>query len=67
MKSKYIDFYGGKTRANIGIYDLYPIFFFKCRSCGAVVSFNNAECNEKPRQAFEYFNRRKDQWNMKRR
>ena len=37
-----------------------PFLFFKCRNldCGAVVSFDNEQCNRLPETAIRYWNRR---------
>lgn len=34
------------------------VWFFKCKKCGAIISFNNDECNTEPSRAKEYFERR---------
>ena len=51
-------FCGGKVRATHGLINA-PWYFFKCRKCGAVVSFDNDECNATPIKAINYFNSRK--------
>lgn len=32
--------------------------FIKCRQCGAIISFDNDECDCNPGKAVKYFNRR---------
>jgi transposase-like protein len=50
-------FCGGEIRVTHG-YIYAPFWFFKCKKCGAVVSFDNDECNRNPERAKEYFKRR---------
>lgn len=45
------------TRTERGIKGTQAIFI-KCRQCGAVVSFDNDECDCNPGEAVKYFNRR---------
>lgn len=35
-----------------------PFWFFKCKKCGATISFDNDECNHNPEKAKDYFKRR---------
>lgn len=54
---KQCPFCGGKAKATHGVMGV-PFIFIKCGQCGAVVSFDNNECNHAPHKAIEYFNRR---------
>ena len=57
-KLKPCPFCGGEI--NVQGFTGAPFWFFKCRKCGATISFDNAECNEVPRMAKQYWNRRAD-------
>lgn len=35
-----------------------PFWFFKYKKCGAIISFDNDECNYNPEKAKDYFERR---------
>ncbi len=50
-------FCGGQVKTKQGVIGV-PIIFIKCKQCGAVISFDNNECNHAPGKAVEYFNRR---------
>lgn len=50
-------FCGGKVRRVIGIMGLN---FFRCKKCGAVVSFDNDYYNTHQNEAIEAWNRRVD-------
>ena len=50
-------FCGGTVRATHGIMGV-PFVFIKCKQCGAVISFDNIDCNINPDSAVKYFNRR---------
>lgn len=45
----------GKVTQRVG---LAGIRVFECHGCGAIVSFNNAECNKNKAVAIQYWNRR---------
>lgn len=49
-------FCGGKVRRTIG--SIMGFVFFKCRECGATISFNNYYYNEHKDEAIEAYNRR---------
>lgn len=51
-------FCGGKVIVTHGLMNV-QFLFFKCSKCGAVVSFDNPECNRNAEKATDYFNRRK--------
>lgn len=53
-KLKPCPFCGGKVNTTIN----FGLLFFKCKRCGAVISFDNKECNQKPIKSCEYFNTR---------
>lgn len=57
IKIKSCPFCGGEIRVTHG-YIMAPFWFFKCKKCGAVISFDNDECNSNPERAKEYFERR---------
>lgn len=50
-------FCGGKVNISHGMIGV-PFWFFKCKTCGAIVSFDNDDCNHSPEKAKEYFERR---------
>lgn len=50
-------FCGGTIKETNGIIGA-PFWFFKCKGCGAIVSFDNDECNADPSKAMSYFNNR---------
>lgn len=50
-------FCGGEIKITHGLLNM-PFLFFKCRRCGAVISFDNDECNKEPNRAQAYFERR---------
>mgnify|MGYP004551981749 FL=1 len=50
-------FCGGNVYATHGMIGA-ELVFIKCKKCGAVMSFDNAECNSDPIKAIDYFNRR---------
>lgn len=50
-------FCGGKVKRVIGVMGLN---FFKCKECGAVVSFDNDYYNTHKNEAIEAWNRRAD-------
>ena len=45
----------GKVNQRVG---LAGIRVFECHGCGAIVSFNNEECNKNKAVAIQYWNRR---------
>ena len=51
----------GKVTQRVG---LAGIRVFECHGCGAIVSFNNAECNKNKAVAIQYWNRRADDVNL---
>ena len=53
-RTKGCPFCGGEIRITHG-YTLAPFWFFKCKKCGAVVSFDNDECNRQPRTGESVF------------
>lgn len=50
-------FCGGEIHITHGFINA-PFWFFKCRKSGAVISFDNDECNAEPSKAKAYFERR---------
>lgn len=57
IKIKGCPFCAGEINVTHGLINA-PYLFFKCRACGAIVSFDNDECNHNPRKAMQYFERR---------
>lgn len=57
IKTKPCPFCGGEINVTHGFIGA-PFWFFKCRECGATISFDNDECNTEPNKAKEYFERR---------
>ncbi len=57
IKTSPCPFCGGNVQITNGI-SVLPFLFFKCTKCGAVISFDNEECNYNPKKAKEYFERR---------
>lgn len=57
IRVKPCPFCGGEIKVTHG-YINAPFWFFKCKKCGAVISFDNDECNAEPIKAKEYFERR---------
>lgn len=54
-------FCGGEVKSHGGRFSdikTQIIMFFKCQKCGAIVSFDNMECNTAPQKAVERFNSR---------
>lgn len=48
-------FCGGRVIATHGCVSLEK-YYFKCFNCGAVVSFDNDDCTDDPKRAFDYYN-----------
>lgn len=63
MKARYnpdlapCPFCGGQVVTYTGIMGT-SLRFFKCKKCGATISFDNVECNTAPQKAVERFNNR---------
>lgn len=57
IKTSPCPFCGGQIKITHG-HICAPFWFFKCKKCGAVVSFDNDECNINPEKAKQYFERR---------
>lgn len=57
IRVKPCPFCGGGIKVTHG-FICAPFWFFKCQKCGAVISFDNYECNAEPSKAKEYFERR---------
>ncbi len=57
IKTSPCPFCGGEVNITRGMLEV-RFWFFKCKKCGAVVSFSNDECDHNPEKAKEYFERR---------
>lgn len=52
IKTSPCPFCGGEVNITHGMI-CAPFWFFKCKKCGAVISFDNDECNYNPEKAVE--------------
>ncbi len=57
IKTSPCPFCGGEVKVTHGMTGV-PFWFFRCKKCGAIVSFDNDECNHNPEKAKGYFERR---------
>lgn len=57
IKTSPCPFCGGEINITHGMIGA-PFWFFKCKKCGATISFDNDECNYNPEKAKDYFERR---------
>lgn len=58
VKTSPCPFCGGEVKVKVKRSFTIPFWLFKCKKCGATVSFDNDECHHNPEKPKEYFERR---------